>query len=890
MKTQTTIALLAAMLLMLLANPQAAHAQEPPLLDRALFFDDPEIGGGQLSPDGLFLSFMRPYEGTRNIWVKPIEAAFDEALPVTDRTDRPVMGYSWSRDGRYIFFVMDQGGDENFNIYALDPNEASEGVIPGARNITDLEGVRAQIYHIARYDHDLMFVGLNERDPAWHDLYALRISTGELNLLRENTRRYTSWIFDRNDQLRLASRSREDGANELWRMDGDGDETLIYEWSMLETAYPSGFLPGIDAFYLVTNKGADRDKSKLYVIDINTLEKTFVEKDPKNRVDFGGIWRSDKTGEMIATIYVDDNRRIYFKDGEFERHYRHIQSELGEDMQVSFSSGTTDERLFMVSAYSDTHPASVYIYDIDDMSLRHQYTPREALQAGYMSPMRAISYPSSDGLEIPAYLTIPRGFGETNLPLVVVPHGGPWARDYWGFDTWVQFLANRGYAVLQPNFRGSTGFGKEFLNAGNLEWGDLMQDDITWGVRYLVEQGIADPERIAIFGGSYGGYATLAGLAFTPDLYAAGVSFVGPSNLITLLNSIPPYWEAMRKTLHERMGDPSTPEGKERLIRQSPLFSADQIVAPLMVVQGQNDPRVLKAESDQIVVALRDRGFPVTYLNAPDEGHGFARPVNNMAFIAAMEAFLTQHVGGRYQAEMPDEVAKRLEEITVDVSTVTLPEEISEEEARRVLTPVRNLPEGRFRYRVTLEAMGLDLESMVEIIPMDNKVQITEISQTPMGEATDVMTLMASTLQPVSRQVNQGPVSIHIAYERDKVHGSLRMEQQEIPVHVALNGPLFAEGPARGLQLATLPLSDGYSGIFRNLDVNAMAEKLFRMHTRTDQLEDGTQTWRIELSPADGSPGGETIWVDQDTHHVLKYEMLLPELGGAIMKGTLLAD
>jgi len=370
MKTRTTILLLVAGLFTLLAYHPAIHAEEPPLLDRALFFDDPEISGGQLSPDGQFLSFMRPHKGTRNIWVKPLDASFDKALPVTDRTDRPILGYFWSRDGRYILFVMDKDGDENFNIHALDPREAGESIIPEARNITDLEGVRAQIYHIARYDHDLMFVGLNERDPSWHDLYSLRISTGELSLLRENTRRYIRWIFDRNDRLRLASRSREDGANELWRMDGDDDETLIYEWSMLETAYPSGFLPGNDAFYMVTNKGAYRDKSKLYVMDINTLEKTFVEKDPENRVDFGGVWQSDNTGKIIATIYVDDKTRMYFKDEEVERHYRHILSELGEDMDISFISGTTDERLFMVSACSDTQPSSFYIYDMNDMTLR----------------------------------------------------------------------------------------------------------------------------------------------------------------------------------------------------------------------------------------------------------------------------------------------------------------------------------------------------------------------------------------------------------------------------------------------------------------------------------------------------------------------------------------
>lgn len=287
--------------------------------------------------------------------------------------------------------------------------------------------------------------------------------------------------------------------------------------------------------------------------------------------------------------------------------------------------------------------------------------------------MTSIRYPSSDGLEIQAYLVMPKGFGDKNLPLVVVPHGGPWARDYWGYNSYAQFMANRGYAVMMPNFRGSTGFGKSFLNAGNQQWGDLMQDDITWGVNYLVDQGIADPERVAIFGGSYGGYATLAGVAFTPDLYAAGVSFVGPSNLITLLNSIPPYWEAARVVFHLRMGDPATPEGEAQLIRQSPLFSADKIVAPLLVVQGDNDPRVKTPESDQIVVALRERGFPVEYINAPDEGHGFARPVNNMAFVAAMEKFLAKHVGGRFQESMTDEVAQRLQEITVDVNTVEMP-------------------------------------------------------------------------------------------------------------------------------------------------------------------------------------------------------------------------
>ncbi|TVR40568.1 MAG: S9 family peptidase [Bacteroidia bacterium] len=865
----------------------SAGGNEPPLLDRTLFFDDPEISGGQLSPDGSFLSFMRPYQGTRNLWVKERDADFTEALPLTDRTERPIPGYFWSRDGKYILFVMDQGGDENFNIYAVDPSMAREGYIPEARNITDMEGVRAQIYHISRQDHDRMYVGLNRRDPSWHDLYELRISTGDLTLLRENTNRYTSWIFDREDQLRLASRSKDNGDNELWRLDPDGEETLIYEWTMLETAYPAGFHADNDKIYLVTDRGANRDKSKLYLMDIQSLEKTFLEKDPENRVDFAGLWQSDRTGEIIATFYIDDRVRIYFLDEEFERHLEHVRNELGRDMEVTFSSGTMDETMFMVSVYSDTRPTSVYIYDMETMTLTYQYTPRAALNQDYMSSMLSISYPSSDGLMIPAYLTMPNGFGDRNLPVVVFPHGGPWARDYWGFSTWVQFLANRGYAVLQPNFRGSTGFGKEFLNAGNNQWGELMQDDITWGVKYLVEQGIADPERIAIFGISYGGYATLAGLAFTPDLYAAGVSFVGPSNLITLLNSIPPYWESIREMFHERMGDPSTPEGKAQLIRQSPLFSADQIVAPLMVVQGQNDPRVLKAESDQIVVALRDRGFPVIYLNAPDEGHGFARPVNNMAFIAAMEKFLSEHVGGRYQPDMPEDVALRLEQITVDIETVTLPEEVSDDDAARVLLPARALPEGRFTYQIHLDLLDLNMINHIDIVNEGDHVIVTETSRSPMGQSEDKIRLNATTLAPLSRQVIQGAVQIDFEYTSEKLTGQIDMGDEIIPIHIDFSGPLYAEGPAMVMLLATLPLAPDYNVVFRNVDLNSMSEKLYRLHVGSETLEDGTGTLKLEVKPADGSPGAQTIWVDKESYLVLRYEQVIPEFGGATLTGRL---
>jgi dipeptidyl aminopeptidase/acylaminoacyl peptidase len=647
----------------------AFSQQQPPLIDREVFFGDPQISAARLSPDGQFMSFLRPFEGTRNIWVKTREAAFEDAIAVTAVTQRPIMSYFWSRDSRFLLYVMDRGGDENFNIYALDPSQAAKGQIPEARNITNLEGVQATIYHVSRIDPDLLFVGLNHRDPAWHDLYSLNISSGELTLLRENTNRYTSWIFDFEDNLRIATRALADGTNELWRMDSGAGQTLLISWGVLDTAYPSGFKEDNRNLYFVSNAVDNSNLTQLYILDIETGKLEFEEKDPENKADFGGMARSEETLEILFTFYTDEYTRRYFRNQEFRKHFDDVK-EKAQGAEVSFYSPTLDERYWMINMWSDTDPGTVHIYDTQTRKLDFQYRARPELPSGQLSPMRSIWYASSDGLMIQAYLTLPRGFGQSNLPLVVIPHGGPWARDRWGYDGFVQFLANRGYAVLQPNFRGSTGFGRDFLDAGNQQWGQLMQDDITWGVKYLVDQGIADAQRVGIFGGSYGGYAALAGVTFTPDLYAAAISFVGPSNLKTLLNSIPPYWESFRIVLHTRMADPSTSQGQQLLLNQSPLFHADKITTPLMIVQGKNDPRVLEAESDQIVVALRERGFPVVYLNAPDEGHGFARPVNNMAFVAAMEKFFAKYLGGRYQETMTPEVSKRLEEITVDINTV----------------------------------------------------------------------------------------------------------------------------------------------------------------------------------------------------------------------------
>lgn len=644
----------------------------PPLIDREIFFGNPEIAGAQISPDGKYIAFRKPYKDTMNIWVKRADEPFDRARLITNETKRPIRNYFWSRDGKYILFVNDFGGDENFNVYAVDPaaTPAAGAEVASARNLTDLKKVRAFIYEVPRNEPDTIYVGLNDRDARWHDLYQVRVSTGERQLIRQNTDRFDGYQFDNAGKLRLATRVPENGDNELLRLDSDGKATKVYSCNVFETCYPLRFHKDNRRVYMVTNKG-DVDLIRLVLLDPETGKEEAVESDPMNRVDFGNARFSDVTDEIIYTEYNDDKPRTYFKDKAYEADYKSLQKQL-PNKEIAFGSSTKDENVWIVTAWSDTEPGETYLFDRKSKKLTKQYRIRERLPREHLAEMRVVRYKSSDGMEIPAYLTLPKGVPAKNLPTIINPHGGPWGRDTWGYRSYAQFAANRGYAVLQPNFRASTGFGKKFLDAGNNQWGDKMQDDLTYGVKYLVEQGIADPKRVGIWGGSYGGYATLAGITFTPDLYAAAVAEVAPSNLITLLETVPPYWESFRVVFYKRMGDPNTAEGKAQLMRQSPLSHVAKIKTPLLITQGANDPRVNKRESDQIVIALRERNYPVEYLVAPDEGHGYARPVNNMAVLAAAEKFLAKHLGGRYQESMTPELATRLKALTVDVKTVTL--------------------------------------------------------------------------------------------------------------------------------------------------------------------------------------------------------------------------
>ena len=645
----------------------------PPLIDREVFFGDPQVSGARLSPDGKWISFRKPYSGVMNVWVKAVDAPFDAARPLTADTKRPLGLHFWTEDSRYVVFVQDEGGTEDYHVFAVDPAaDADEATgVPPARDLTPMEGIRATIYAVPEGTPSQIIVGINDRDPALHDVYRLDIDTGERELLIRNDTSVSQWVTDLAGVVRLAMRQRPDGGTDIIVVEDGALGRVLYACGWEETCAASRFHKDGKRVYVRSNKGVDL--IGLLLVDVATGRAELVDSDPETEVDLLGTWFSDATEELVATVYAGDRVRIYPRGERLKRELEWLRERL-PDGEIRYQSSTEQEELFLITVASDVNPGAVYLYDRNGKTLEKLYDSRPELPSDLLAKMRPIRYEARDGREIPGYLVTPKGIAAEKLPTVIVPHGGPWARDFWGYNSIAQFLANRGYAVMMPNFRGSAGYGKRFLNAGNGEWGTgIMQHDITDGVRHLIDEGVADPDQVAILGGSYGGYATLAGVAFTPDVYAAGVSIVGPSNIITLLNSIPPYWGPIRQRFLRRVGDPDDAEDRARLQSQSPFFHADNIKAPLLIIQGANDPRVKKAESEQIVVALRDLKRPVRYVLAPDEGHGFAGRENRLAMFAEIERFLAQHLDGRFQDDMAPDVAKRLAALRVDVADVEMP-------------------------------------------------------------------------------------------------------------------------------------------------------------------------------------------------------------------------
>jgi dipeptidyl aminopeptidase/acylaminoacyl peptidase len=874
------------------ARTASGQTTAPPIIDRELFFGDPEISGAQISPDGKFIAFVKPFKGTRNVWVKRTEEPFDAAKPLTADKSRPIAAYFWSRDGKYILFVQDKAGDENYLVYAVDPAAAPAAGedVPTARNLTDLKGVRALIFSVPRSDPDALYIGINDRDPAWHDLYKVKISTGERTLVRKNTERVTGWIFDLKDQLRLATRSADNGDTEVLRVDADGF-TKVYSCNVFESCGPVRYHKDGQRVYVETNKGDAIDLTRLELFDPATGKEELVESDPLNHVDFGNANFSELSDDLIATSYNDERQRIYWKDKAFAADYKLLQKKL-PNREIAFASGTKDERLFLITVSSDIEPGERYLFDRQTKKLTLQYRIREKLNRDYLAPMTAVRYKSSDGLEIPAYLMLPKGVPAKNLPAIVLPHGGPWGRDSWGYNSIAQFLANRGYAVLLPNFRASTGYGKKFLDAGNKQWGDKMQDDVTWGAKYLVAQGIADPKRIGIMGGSYGGYATLAGVTFTPDLYAAAVDIVGPSNLVTLLSTIPPYWESIRKLFYARMGDPATPEGRAQLERQSPLNHAAKIKTPLLVIQGANDPRVNKREADQIVIALRDRDYPVEYIVAPDEGHGFARPVNNMAMFAATEKFLAKYLGGRYQQTMTPEVTQRLKDITVDVKTVALAKKMEPVPASGP-KPAVDLHAGVANYAAAIAVGGQNIPLTIksETKEADGAWLVTETVVTPQGEITDTSHIEKGSLVLRHRVYKQGAVAFDLDFKDNKASGSMTMGGPAKPIAMDLGGEIFGDGAGGMDVIAALPLAEGYTTSFRNFDLQKQKIEMKNLKvvgSESVTVPAGTfSAYKLELTDANNDADKTTIWIAKDSRQVVKISTVLTALNGAILTSEL---
>ena len=604
-------------------------AELPPLIPMEDFFKNPDIASFSISPDGKKLAYVKPWERRLNVHVRDIDSGEEQRL--TSATERDIAGFFWKGSDR-IAFVQDKGGDENFHIFLVDV----KGGEP--KELTPFDGVKTYVLDDLEEDPQHMLISMNRRNPEVFDVYRSNLETGELTLLAENPGNITDWLTDHDGRLRGAYET--DGVNQSLLYRAKEDEPFK---KLLTTSFKDEFSTLMFSYdnkmmYVASNLGRDKTAITTFDPDKNqTLDLVYEN----SEVDVGRLLSSKKRKTITGVVYTTDKSHYVF----FDEDRRKLQETLEAKFPgyyVAVTDMDDDERRVILATYSDRTRGTYYLYDRSTDKLEKLADLAPWLKEEQMAPMTPIQFKSRDGLTVHGYLTLPVGVASKDLPVVVIPHGGPSARDTWGFDSEAQFLANRGAAVLQVNFRGSTGYGKAFWEAGFKQWGKNMQNDLTDGALWLVDQGIADKKRIAIYGGSYGGYAALAGATFTPDLYAAAVSYVGPSNIFTLLESIPPYWEPLRDMEYEMIGDPI--KDKSLLEEVSPVFHAGRIKIPLLVAQGANDPRVKKAESDQIVEAVKKAGKDVVYLVKENEGHGFHNEENRFDFYRAMENFFRKHL------------------------------------------------------------------------------------------------------------------------------------------------------------------------------------------------------------------------------------------------------
>ncbi|MGJ5628733.1 S9 family peptidase [Nostoc sp. CALU 1950] len=620
-----------------------SSAQAPslaPLIPREILFGNPEKTSPQLSPDGKYLAYIAPDEkNVLQVWLRTIGQEDDQILTVDKK--RGIRIFFWTYNADQLMYMQDSDGDENFHLHLVNIHSKI------VRDLTPFQGVKAELVELEPKFPDQVLVALNLNNPQKFDVYRINLKNGAVEFDTDNPGNIISWTSDAEFQIRAATASTPDGGYDLLLQKPDKQWETLRHWGPEEEGNSVSFSDDGKTLYIQGNH--DANAKRLLAIDLDTRQETVIAED--EQYDVVGIIIQPLTRVIQAVSFYKDKQEWQVIDQSIAADFEEIAKvRPGE---FSIISRDLEDKTWLVAYRTDNGPVYYYAYNRESKSSTFLFSNQPKLETLQLASMEPISYEARDGLTIHSYLTTPVGIPTQNLPTVLLVHGGPWARDVWGFSPTAQWLANRGYAVLQVNFRGSTGYGKAFLNAGNREWAAKMHDDLIDAVNWLVEQGISDPQKIAIMGGSYGGYATLVGLTFTPEVFAAGVDIVGPSNLITLIGTIPPYWEPLKAMLYHRVGNLETEE--EFLKSRSPLFFADRIQKPLLIGQGANDPRVKQSESDQIVNAMQQAGLPVQYALYTDEGHGFARPENRLHFFAIAEEFLAKYLGGRFEplADIP---------------------------------------------------------------------------------------------------------------------------------------------------------------------------------------------------------------------------------------------
>jgi dipeptidyl aminopeptidase/acylaminoacyl peptidase len=632
-----------------------------PLIPREVLFGNPQRAQARLSPDGKWLSFLAPVEGVLNVWVGPVDD-LSKAVAVTEDKKRGIRSHDWAYDARHILYTQDKDGDENWHVYATNV-ETRE-----TKDLTPIDGVNARIQGVSeKFPHEIL-VGLNDRVPQLHDIWRVNIQTGDKTLLQQN-HGVAGYMVDDDFQVRFALNFTPFGGQVLLRPEGDGEQQkwvdfLEFGPEDAMTSGPAGFDKSGRTLYLEDSR--DRNTAGLFAMNLDSGDVELIADDP--RCDIGGVLAHPTEKNIQAVSFTYDRTEWKILDDSIKPDFEYLKTV--EDGEFVVASRTLDDTQWIVAYFLDDGPAKTYRYVRSPERKAHfLFANRDDLDDYPLVKMHSPIVTSRDGLELVCYLSLPPGTDPENdgrpdkpVPMVLNVHGGPWARDGWGLNPYHQWLANRGYAVLSVNYRGSTGFGKEFINAANNEWAGKMHDDLIDAVNWAVDEKIALKDKVAIMGGSYGGYATLVGLTYTPDVFACGVDIVGPSSLVTLLQNVPEYWMPFMPVMKVRVGDVDTEEGRAALLKRSPLTLVDKIKKPLLIAQGANDPRVTQLEADQIVAAMKAKNIPVTYVLYPDEGHGFARPENRKSFNAVTEAFLAEQLGGRFEP-----VGKDFEGATITV-------------------------------------------------------------------------------------------------------------------------------------------------------------------------------------------------------------------------------